>query len=290
MAEARDLRERHDLEGALARFRGADAIMGVPTTGFEVARTQADLGKLVEARETLPRVLALPAKGDDPEPFREARSKAEALDEELGARIGALHFVVSGVPEGTSVAIVVDREPVPEAAANLPFRVNPGHHRVLAKAAGRQVTREVDAGERDTMDVELVFTPNSEAAVSSADHAPSDASSAGIPTLAYVGGGVAIGGIAVGSITGLLAISKKHAAESGCVNEQCPPATWSKLDGAHTLATVSTVGFILGAVGIAVGAGSFLFDSPSAGASNSALVLSPVVGSHSGQMTLRGRF
>src|SRR5688500_11391499 len=40
MAEARDLRERGDLQGALTRFSAADSLMGVPTTGFEMAVTQ----------------------------------------------------------------------------------------------------------------------------------------------------------------------------------------------------------------------------------------------------------
>jgi hypothetical protein len=287
MAQARELRDRNDLTGALARFKGADAIMGVPTTGFEVARTQADLGMLVEARGTLRRVLATEPKDTDPEPFREARTKAEALDEELGGRIGALHFVVSGAAPGTLVSISVDGEAVPDAAAELPFRVDPGHHRVIAKAGSRRITREVDAGERDTTDIVLSFATTSDALPTS-DHS-SGASTRGIPTLAYVGGGVALGGIAVGSITGLMAISKKHAAQSGCVNGQCPPSTWGDVDRAHTLATVSTVGFIVGALGIAVGAGSFLFDEPSA-PPKSAFVLSPGVSLHGGQMTLHGRF
>src|SRR5687767_3133797 len=74
MAEARELREHGDLQSALSRFSAADSIMGVPTTGFEMAATQAELGKLVEARETLRRVLTLPQSPDDPEPFNAARA------------------------------------------------------------------------------------------------------------------------------------------------------------------------------------------------------------------------
>ena len=76
MAEGRELRDKGDLPSALTRFNAADALMGVPTTGFEVAATQAQLGKLVEARETLQRVLAIAVSPDDPEPFPEARSSS----------------------------------------------------------------------------------------------------------------------------------------------------------------------------------------------------------------------
>src|SRR5206468_3380628 len=42
-------KEKNDLPGALQSFKGADAIMHVPTTGMLVARTQVDMGLLVDA-------------------------------------------------------------------------------------------------------------------------------------------------------------------------------------------------------------------------------------------------
>src|SRR3954463_8217790 len=57
MDEARRLRERGDLNGALGRFSAADAIMNVPTTTLQVATTQVELGNLIEARESLLRLL-----------------------------------------------------------------------------------------------------------------------------------------------------------------------------------------------------------------------------------------
>jgi len=47
MAEGRSGRDKGDLKGALKAFAAADSIMHVPTTGVEVARTQAALGQLV---------------------------------------------------------------------------------------------------------------------------------------------------------------------------------------------------------------------------------------------------
>ena len=82
MAQGRELRERGDVSGALTRFRAADAMMGVPTTGFELGSTQVQLGRLLEAHETLGRVLSIAQGPDDPEPFNEARIKARALDQQ----------------------------------------------------------------------------------------------------------------------------------------------------------------------------------------------------------------
>src|SRR5947199_818929 len=43
--------EKKRLDRALEAYEGADALMHVPTTGIEVAKTLAALGRLVEARE-----------------------------------------------------------------------------------------------------------------------------------------------------------------------------------------------------------------------------------------------
>jgi len=290
MAEARERRDKQDLKGALSRFQAADAIMNVPTTGFEVAKTQAELGLWVEALTTVRRILTTPAKPDDPEPFRVARSKAADLGDSLRTRVSSLHLVVTGLPAGVKAAIFVDHAPVASDATNTAFPVNPGHHRVVAKASGQEITGEVDAVEHETAEVELQFANDGSAPRSSTDRPASGAHASGLNPLFYAGGATAIAGIALGSVTGLLALSKKHAAEAQCVNGACPPSSWDNLDSAHSLSTVSTVGFIVGAVGIAVATGSFFIgDSPPASQSGS-IALAPSVGASGGTLTFHGRF
>jgi hypothetical protein len=213
MAEGRELREQGDLQSALARFMAADALMGVPTTGFEMAATQAELGKLVEARETLRRVLALPQSPDDPEPFNEARSKARVLDQRLQGRIGALEFVVSGVGARETLVVTVDGETVPVAALGVPFRVNPGKHVVVARAAARETKAEVDALESRTVKVELALAasapePQLELAeapvaalppVAQATNEPAATPRRGLPLLTYVAGGLGVAGVLAAS-------------------------------------------------------------------------------------------
>src|SRR5438445_7585866 len=64
MQKGRDARQAHDNKAALESFKAADDIMHVPTTGFEVARALADLGRLVEAHDVLLRVMAIPERPD----------------------------------------------------------------------------------------------------------------------------------------------------------------------------------------------------------------------------------
>jgi len=300
MAEARELRDKGDLEAALTRFGAADSLMGVPTTGFEVAATQAQLGRLVEARETLRRVLAIAQSPDDPEPFNEARGKARALDQQLLARIGSLRFALRGLATDAPLELTVDGESVPKAVLSLPLRVNPGHHVVVARTAGREVKREVDAAEGQTTAVELEFTSDAAPVASAPGEAtplakgstPSTPPPArkGLPTLAYVGGGVGLAGILVGSITGISAISHKNDAKKACVAGSCPRSTWSDLDSAHAMATVSTVGFVIGAVGVVVGAGAVLLDGDEQSATERAFVVTPDVTPQSARVTIAGRF
>jgi hypothetical protein len=94
MQDGRDLRDRGDLANALTRFRAADDIMHVPTTGLEVARVEAALGMLIEARDAIASIRKTPAKPSDPEPFHEARRKADDLDTSLEGRVPALTIFV----------------------------------------------------------------------------------------------------------------------------------------------------------------------------------------------------
>jgi hypothetical protein len=304
MAEGRELREQGDLQGALSRFTAADSLMGVPTTGFEMAATQADLGKLVEARETLRRVLALPQGPDDPEPFVEARAKARALDQRLQSRIGALHFVVSGVGASESLVVMVDGETVPVAALGMPFRVNPGKHVVLARAGAREAKAEIDALESRTVKVELSLAvgpaepqlelaedPVAKRPAAAEPNAPEPVTAPrqGLPLVTYVAGGIGVAGVVVGSVAGLLAISHKNAAATECVDGECPPSTWDDLDSARSLATVSTMGFVVGVVGLAAGASALLLREEPKPVQRSVRV-TPDLGPRGGSLIVSGRF
>jgi hypothetical protein len=248
MADARQLRESGNLQGALEKFKAADAIMKVPTTALEVARTQAAMGRLLEARDTLAEISRMPECPGDPPPFVDARANARKLDDELSPRIPSVRLNVKGGEKDAPTTVKVDDVPVPEAALSAPRKLNPGHHVIVAKSGKLEKTEEIDLAERDTKDVTLELQPP--------PAPPRDRTSKGgfiSKPVAFVALGVGGVGLVVGTITGVMAMGAKSDAEKGCVNKFCPPSTYGDLDRASSMATVSTVSFIIGAVGVGVG-------------------------------------
>ena len=70
--------------------------------------------------------------------------------------------------------------------------------------------------------------------------------------LAWIGGGFAVAGLTVGSITGLTAISKTNELEPRCPSNICPPPQYDDLSSARTMALVSTISFIVAGAGVAL--------------------------------------
>jgi hypothetical protein len=291
MSEGRDLRDQNDLAGALKRFQGADSIMQVPTTGLEVARTQVFMNLLVEAQETLHKVLQIPIQPGDPLPFRDARVEAERLNKDLEARVGALRFDVRSTGSAEVPAIFVDGVQLREGGAALPLKVNPGPHRIVAKGASKEVTQQVDALERQVVTVTIDLDPKVEPDPVSNKVSIEGEVSAASPwrTVSYVGFGVGVIGVGVGTVTGLLAIANKMSAKSTCVDSRCPPEAWPDLDRMNTYATISTASFVVGTLGLTAAIGGLVLSSKdaSAGRSTGRVSLS-VVPTHRGLIVSGG--
>lgn len=259
-----------DFKGALDAYQGAHAIMGVPTTGIEVAKAQEALGLLVEARDTLLSITRLPIQPREPAAFTKARDDAKARAPAIAARIPAVRFSVSGPQPGADLAVSVDGQALPSASAALPRKVNPGHHRVTVSSPGfAEQTREVDVEEGKETALTFALVPGPGGAAPLAGPAPA---AEGAPTgpaadsgktekssLAYVGlgiGALGVAGVVVGTVFGLKASSKWDDAKALCnpYPSNCGTDGSSLGKDAQSAATLSTVGFVVGAVGLATGA------------------------------------
>jgi hypothetical protein len=308
MQEGRERRDRNDLKGALENFDRADAIMHVPTTGYELARTQVGLGLLVEGRDTLLRVQRIPLSRSEPKAFRDARLKVQQLDEEIEARIPSVTILLQGGSPQPAPAVTIDEVDVPAAVIGVARRMNPGHHTIVVKAGGSEARGTVDLREGETKSVTLTLPavaappiaalPPSTPPTEEAPPPPPGRSSGG-KALVIGGFGLAGFGVVVGSITGVLVLSKKSSLDSACSgSHQCGPSTYGDLDSANTLATVSTVAFITAGVGVAVGIVGLVVGKPKSASPASGRVTgaSPALEAHvepwigAGSAGLRGSF
>ncbi len=272
MEEGDARRERGDLRGALRFFEEADAIMRVPSTGLEVARTQVQLGLLLEAKDTLARVVKIPTRPGEPPAFAAARRQADQLLGDLGPRIPTLAVAVKNADAATTPRIQVDGESVPASSAETPRKMNPGTHLVLVSAGNLERREEVKLveGEKRLVTVDLAgATPAASAGAATTSKAKaSDASgddgrekppeqtggsSTTTKVLVYGGFGVGIVGVGVGAVAGLMSFSKVDDVKTKCGGETCPPAYQSDVDSAKGLGNIATVAFIVGGVGVAAG-------------------------------------
>ena len=269
MSEARQKRDANDLKAALRAFQAADAIMHVPTTSYEVAKTQSMLGLLVEARDAALTIARTPVKPGEPAPFAEARASAQKLADELEGRIPSIRVVVKNAD---NVAVTIDGETLPAVAIGLPRRLDPGSHAVIAKAGSNERRINVQVLEREAKEVPIDFgeaAPQNNNNANNASNNGSNTSNTSTSTSTTADGphkspwlavgitGLAVGGVglAIGAVTGTMSLTQTNdIIKNSCGGtSSCPASAQPAIANARTLATVSDVTFIAGGVIAAAG-------------------------------------
>ena len=262
--EGKALREQGQVREAREKLKAAHALGQTPITGMELAKAHAALGELVEAREACLGIARIPVAADETDRSAAARAEAAQLAELLKPRIPA---VVIRVPGGHAVpTVVVDGQPIPVAALGQQRKVNPGRHDITATFAdGRQSRVLVELREGETAEVNVplpppgapvvgtVPPPASTSSPPEATAAPRAVRRGGLPAYGWAGFSIAIAGLAVGSVTGMLSMSKSKDLENSCPDHQCPPQSHADLDDAKKLGTISNVAFGAGAIGLILG-------------------------------------
>ncbi len=279
--DGKALREKGDLQGALAKFRAAHALVETPLTALELGRTYITLGQLIEAREVLLGVARMPVRRNESAKATEARSEAERVAGELRPKLASLTLRAPS-HGGDPLRITVDGQVVPPPTMGSPRLVNPGKHLVVLEVGSEVVRSEVTLAEGEARDIALA-PPRQVAAVLPGPVLVAPPAVAPGPTLVppepqrsrssdarnavMIGGfGAAAVSVAVGSITGILTLSRAGTLKDACATDgRCPPSAKDDLDSASTLGTVSTVMFGVALVGVAVGAAGYFFLGPGTG-------------------------
>jgi hypothetical protein len=245
---------------AIAAFREADAHFHAPTFLLMMARAHDKLGRLREARALYQQVIDEKLAHYAPRVFFDAQASARKEIGPLTERIPMLEIQVTGAA-GKDARVTVDGQ---QAAIGEPLPQDPGEHTVTGATPGRApVTRVVTLAERASQLVTLdLFAPppppppaprRVEVRRPAAPEPPAE-TKRGFLAPAAIAFGVAGAAVAVGAVTGALAAPKASALLEECPGQRCyDDAGGETYDSAQTLATISTLGFVTGAVAAVAG-------------------------------------
>jgi hypothetical protein len=269
--EGKELRQKGDLHGALERFKAAHGYGQTPVTGLELGKTHLQLGELVEAREVLLSIGRMKVASDETEKSTAAREEAAALAEQIRPRIATLVVKVSGVKPDASPQVLVDGANTPVVSLSSMRKVNPGEHAVVIRSGDREEKRSITLAESEQKEVVVAFSDASPKG-SGPETSPVSGGRS-IHVVTWIGLGVGVVGIALGSITGVMALGKASDVSDACRGLSCPPSARTDVEDGRTVATLSTLGFAVGAVGLATAAVGFFVLSPKKSASGAGVGL-----------------
>ena len=264
---------------------------------------QISLGKLVDGTENLRKVLREPVPPNPSPALTKARERAQTALDGAKPKIAFLMISVKGLKDVSTATVTVDGESVPAALLDADRPTDPGEHVIEASAPGylkASARVSVKEAERKAVSVRLDADPNAVAAApppgpaeppTGAQHlqqreptppAPSrdsrfavggDTSASGAPnrTGAYIAW--AVGGVALAVGAGFGAVAMKLKDGLNCEGNVCQDSESNRnnFSDAKTYGNVSTAGFIVGGVGVALGAVLFFTASGSTSGSSSAV-------------------
>jgi hypothetical protein len=193
--------------------------------------------------------------------------------------------------------VTIDGAELPKNLVGVPRKLNPGKHLATASAPGfHQARADIDLAEAGSETLTLRLEPSTGPTTeswpkASGELAPQDAqdpAGRGVSPMVYAGFGVGAAGLVVGSVTGILSLSKAASAkDEHCRDNLCSEAARDDIDASKTLATVSNVAFAVGAVGVGVGVYGLLSSGGTAKTGRKKPRVEPLVGNYLG---VRGVF
>lgn len=258
-------------------------------------------GQIASAWTTYQDAASAAQKAGEADRVKAARAKVAQLEPTLPT----LTIVVPAATDRPDLEIRRDGDLVGRAAWGAPIPIDPGPHPVDASAPGKTPWHgQAQIGGAGAK-VSIEIPPLADASASPAAGPPPPASPAPAPPAAppaesttpsnagstqrligLVSGGVGVAGIGVGSVFGVIAMSKNNSTAGHCNGSVCDAPTIANLNDARTDATVSTVSFIAG--GVLLATGVVLYLTAPRGAPSTGLLLSPGSGGSIAGLTLRG--
>jgi hypothetical protein len=270
--EGADAQKKGNYALAADRFERAEALVDAPTLLLGLARAQVGLGKLVEADETYRRIARAQLSPGSPPAFGRAVEDANSEAPAVAARRAWVTVVVQGPSTPT---VLIDDVSVPGAAIGIRLACNPGPHIVKATAPGFAPAEQPFAiaegtsqtiqipMQRDVPEVAPVRDePRAQEPTPLPSSPPPEETSSTRTTVGVTVLGVGLAGLVVGGVTGIITLAKHGSLSDSCPDGHCTADQSGALSTYRTVADVSTVTTIIGAVGTAAGL-TILLTAPS---------------------------
>ncbi len=244
--QGRQAMEAKNYRDACPRFAESQKLDPGAGTLMNLATCEEKLIKLASAWQHWKEAIDALPQGDDRIAF--ARSRVVDLEKKLPRlSVTLAHGTESGAK------IFRDEIELGQVSQGVLLPVDPGPHTVTVKLAGHlpeKTTIAVGEGESKQIEVHAgAIDPNATETSAGVVVEPRSR------TLGWLVGGLGVAGVGTGVVTGLMLVSKRNAAESACPNKMC--ASQADVDAAtsgKTLLVANTVGWIVGGVGLGLGA------------------------------------
>ena len=234
-------------------FRRAHELVQAPSIALLEARSLAKLGRLLEAIDIFEQTAHFQLSDDSPEAYAQAVEAAHTEAEEVRKRMPRLKVTLVGMSsKEEALQVTMDDKATPAALLGVERPVDPGQHRVVVRVAGQvRALRELSLLEAESYHVELDVSPPKPAPkpLPSGPSAEEAARQSSMQTLGYVGIGVGVLGLGVGTYTGLVALHHKSNLDAAC-HPDCPRSFANDLDGFRSNRTASWISY---GVGLAAG-------------------------------------
>ncbi len=245
----RELAEAGDWAHACPLFAESNRLDLALGTSMNLAACDEHIGKLASAWERYRELLeALPPNDDRRTFVAESTARLERVVPRL--------TVLLAVPPTAGATLTRDGVDLGGASAGVALPVDPGEHSIVVAAPGHTARRYVVTllpGQRLTL--------HTDAGEPIVDTAPADPRRTRARTAGWIVGGVGVGAVAVGTVLGVLALSKRSASDSSCAMGVCrDQAALDDYDAAKSAALGADIALAVGAVSLAVG-GYLLFTS-----------------------------
>ena len=242
--QAKALAKDGDFAGACPKFAESQRLDPQLGTLLHLATCREKQGKTASAWADFSQAADLAAaRGDKREKL--ARKKSD----ELSRKLARLKIELS--QSMSEVTVTVDGSVIGAETLASSFPVDPGTVEVIVERQG---------GERweSTVDIEpgpgnrSLAVPKLDVEAAPETDATTDDDGA-LRTAGLIAGGIGVAGVVVLGIFSALALSQASAADEHCQGRFCDDEGLSGHDDARASAAVATVGFVVGAVGLATG-------------------------------------